>query len=371
MHSHLATVFVCGDVMTGRGVDQILTHPSDPCLFEPSVDDARTYVSLAEAVSGDLPRSVPPAYIWGEALGELERVQPDVRVINLETSVTRSGDHWTGKEIHYRMHPENIACLTAARIDIAVLANNHVLDWGRAGLVETLATLTNAGIKVAGAGKNIRQAQEPACIDLAGTGRLIVFGFGSSTSGVPPSWRATEHEAGLDVLGDISETTAARIGERVRRVKRPGDLVVASIHWGSNWGYEVPESFVRFAHRVIDGGVDMVHGHSSHHVRPIEVYRNRLILYGCGDLINDYEGIAGYDEFRDDLALMYFPTFDAASGELVQLRMVPMQIKKLSLHRPSLADVRWLEATIARISAGFGSSIERTADGTLVLRWKA
>jgi poly-gamma-glutamate synthesis protein (capsule biosynthesis protein) len=371
MPAHLPTVFLCGDVMTGRGVDQILPHPSDPRLYEPSVVDAATYVSLAEAVSGEIPRSVPPGYIWGDALAELERVKPEVRLINLETSITRSGDYWKGKEVHYRMHPENVACLTAARIDIAVLANNHVLDWGRAGLVETIATLTGAGIKVAGAGRTLGDARRPASIELDGGGRLLVFGLGSLTSGIPRSWAATEHEAGVDLLADLSQTTAAEIGKRVRRARQPGDLVIASIHWGSNWGYEVPESFVRFAHGLIDGGVDLVHGHSSHHVRPIEVYRNHLILYGCGDFIDDYEGITGYEEFRDDLTLMYFATLDPVSGQLARLRMVPMQIRKLSLHRPAPADVRWLQDTIARISAPFGASIERAADGALVLGWKS
>jgi poly-gamma-glutamate synthesis protein (capsule biosynthesis protein) len=356
--------------MSGRGIDQILTRPSEPRLYEPSVKDARTYVSLAEAASGDMPRSVPPAYIWGDALGELERRQPAARIINLETSVTGSGDYWDDKEIHYRMHPDNVACLTAARIDVAVLANNHVLDWGHTGLVETIATLTTAGIKTVGAGANLEEARRPAYVDLGGGGRLIVCGMASLTSGVPPSWTATERNAGIDVLRDLSDATAAEIGERVRRVKRPGHPVIASIHWGSNWGYEVPAAFVRFAHSLIDGGVDLVHGHSSHHVRPIEVYRNRLILYGCGDFIHDYEGIRGYEEFRNDLAVMYFATIDPASGELARLGMVPMQIRKFSLHRAGTADVRWLEHRITEISARFGCSLERAGDDSLVLRWK-
>jgi poly-gamma-glutamate synthesis protein (capsule biosynthesis protein) len=371
MSTQPATLFLCGDVMTGRGVDQILPHPSDPRLYESSVVDARAYVSLAEEVSGPIPRSVPPAYIWGDALAELERVKPDARLINLETSITRSGDYQKGKDIHYRMHPENVTCLTAARVDIAALGNNHVLDWGTAGLVETIATLTRAGIQVAGAGSNLADARRPASKELAGGGRLIVFALGSPTSGVPPSWAATAHGAGLDVLQDLSEPAAGAIRERVRQVKRPGDLMVASIHWGSNWGYDVPASFVRFAHWLIDGGVDLVHGHSSHHVRPIEVYRKRLILYGCGDFINDYEGIGGYAEFRDDLTLMYFATLDRVSGEFVRLRMVPLRIRKLSLHRPAPADARWLQDTMARISAPFGCSIERAPDGALLLGWRS
>ena len=85
-----------------------------------------------------------------------------------------------------------------------------------------------------------------------------------------------------------------------------------------------------------------MHGHSSHHVRPLEVYRGKLILYGAGDFLNDYEGIEGNEGYRDDLALMYFPTLDSRTGRLVRLRMVPLQIFRFSLRRASVADAAWL-----------------------------
>jgi Bacterial capsule synthesis protein PGA_cap len=68
-----------------------------------------------------------------------------------------------------------------------------------------------------------------------------------------------------------------------------------------------------------------MHGHSSHHPRPIEVYRDKLVLYGCGDLVDDYEGIRGYEEFRDGLQLLYFVSVQPQTGKLASLRMVPMQ----------------------------------------------
>jgi len=145
--------------MTGRGIDQILPHPSDPATHEGYMKDARGYVEIAEKANGSIPRSVAPGYIWGDALDELEKVAPDVRVINLESSVTQSDDYWKGKEIHYRMHPENIDCITAANIDVCSLANNHVLDWGYAGLKETLETLRKAKIKGVGAGMNVNEAE--------------------------------------------------------------------------------------------------------------------------------------------------------------------------------------------------------------------
>jgi poly-gamma-glutamate synthesis protein (capsule biosynthesis protein) len=90
---------------------------------------------------------------------------------------------------------------------------------------------------------------------------------------------------------ELTPEGAQRIVARVRAAKRPGDTAVVSIHWGSNWGFGVPIEQRRFAHALIDGGVDVVHGHSSHHLKGAELYRGRLVIYGCGDLISDYEGI--------------------------------------------------------------------------------
>jgi poly-gamma-glutamate synthesis protein (capsule biosynthesis protein) len=143
--------------------------------------------------------------------------------------------------------------------------------------------------------------------------------------------------------------------------------VVLSLHWGTNWGYDVPRSHVEFAHALVDGGVDVVHGHSSHHVRPLEIYRDRLILYGCGDFLNDYEGIEGREDYRDDLALMYFATLDADTGALVRLRVVPLQICRMRLVRATAADIAWLQQTLARITAPFDLRVERDEDGALAL----
>ena len=155
----------------------------------------------------------------------------------------------------------------------------------------------------------------------------------------------------------------------MRHAKSPRSLVVASIHWGTNWGYDVPRDHVRFAHRLVDGGVDIVHGHSSHHPRPIEVYRDRLILYGCGDFINDYEGIEGHEQYRDDLVLMYFATLSPATGELTALAMTPMEIRNVKLNKTSAADSQWLRETLQRVSAPYGTHVDLMPDGTLALRW--
>jgi poly-gamma-glutamate synthesis protein (capsule biosynthesis protein) len=369
--ARVATLFLCGDVMTGRGVDHILPHPGRPELIEAYVKDAAEYVALAEGANGPVPRPTREAYIWGDALAELAHAQPRVRIANLETSITACDEYWPGKGIHYRMHPANIGCLTAARLDVCSLANNHVLDFGLAGLHETLETLASAGIRTAGAGRDLAAARRPAVVPLLPGSRLLVFAFGTPSSGVFHAWAARPDRAGLDVVTDLSEAAADALGTRLAREKRSRDVAIASIHWGDNWGYDVAAIQQRFARALIDRGFDVIHGHSSHHPRPIEIYRRRLILYGCGDFINDYEGIPGYEPYRDDLVLMYFATIAADSGELGALRMIPMQIRQLRLARPSRRDARWMRDTLARISAPFRTAIDLEDSGALVLRSNA
>lgn len=129
MNANAVSIFLCGDVMTGRGVDQVLPHPGNPHLSEPYMSSAGEYVKLAEAANGPIPRPVDFSYIWGDAIAEFDRIRPDVRIINLETAVTKSED-CVPKGINYKMNPQNVPCLTAAKIDCCALANNHVLDWG-------------------------------------------------------------------------------------------------------------------------------------------------------------------------------------------------------------------------------------------------
>ncbi len=368
--SNLITMFLVGDVMTGRGIDQVLPHPSDPLIYESYMKSARGYVELAEEISGPIPKPVDFAYIWGEALDELERVQPDLRIINLETSVTTSDDYLEGKGIHYRMHPDNIHSLTAAKIDFCSLANNHILDWGHAGLTETLDSLKRANINYSGAGLNLQAAESPAVMEVNGKGRVILFSYGLETSGIPFNWAASEDKPGVNLLKNLSEQTVQYIKGKVGAVKQPGDIVVASIHWGSNWGYEIPPEHKIFAHKLIDeAGVDVIHGHSSHHVKGIEVYQGKIIFYGAGDLLNDYEGIRGYEDFRGDLGLMYFVSVDPSTGKLVDLQMTPTQIKHLKVNRASRADALWLREVLIREGIKLGTRVDMNSDSTLTLSW--
>ncbi|SCL72391.1 CapA family protein [Micromonospora peucetia] len=362
------TLLLGGDVMTGRGVDAILPAPGPPELREPAVRDARDYVDLARAASGPVPSPVPPAWPWGEALDLLGALRPDVRLVNLETAVTGRGEPAPAKAIHYRMQPGNLACLTEARLDVCALANNHSLDFGPVGLTDTLDALVGAGIATAGAGRDAAAAWAPARVPLGPGRQLLVWSVATPSSGVPPSWAATAGGPGLAYLPEASAASADALAGRIAAVAGPGDRVLVSVHWGTNWGYEVPPGHVEFAHRLVDAGVDVVHGHSSHHPRPVEVYRDRLILYGCGDLVDDYEGISGQEAYRPELRLLWLPTVDAATGALRRLRAAPMRMRRMRLERAAPGDARWLGELLDGFGPQFASGFAADGDGLLTLR---
>nr|WP_258869022.1 CapA family protein [Alkalilimnicola ehrlichii] len=93
-----------------------------------------------------------------------------------------------------------------------------------------------------------------------------MFAFGSDTSGIPASWAAGAERAGVNLLPSLTPAAADAVAALIAAWRQRGDIVLVSIHWGSNWGYEIPPAQTQFAHRLIDSGcVDLIHGHSSHH----------------------------------------------------------------------------------------------------------
>jgi poly-gamma-glutamate synthesis protein (capsule biosynthesis protein) len=102
-------------------------------------------------------------------------------------------------------------------------------------------------------------------------------------------------------------------------------------------------------------------------MRAIEVYKGSLILYGCGDFLNDYEGIEGYESFRGDLGLMYFADVDPYTHRLLALRMVPTQIRRFRVNRASEIDSKWVEDLLNREGKRFGTRVKRSAENILML----
>jgi poly-gamma-glutamate synthesis protein (capsule biosynthesis protein) len=360
---------LCGDVMLGRGIDQILPHPGDPTLYGPYARSAHTYLTLAERVSGPIPLERGVDYVWGDVLAEFDSFAPDLRLINLETAITRRGKPWPKKSIQYRMEPRNIAVLTAARVDFCSLANNHVMDWGYRSLGDTIKALADAGIARAGAGRDRADASAPAILDVAGKGRVIVASMATPSGHVPPEWASGEGRPGVNLV-EPDEHGFDEVKQSVLGLKQPGDILIASIHAGANFGYAVePGERTLFRRMIDEAGIDLIHCHSPHHVKAIEMHNGRPILYGTGDVINDYEGIPSPPErqvFRSHLGTIAFADFSTDSGACTALRLRPTKMRRLRVERAAGRGAEHLCEILGRESAQFGTRIENR-DGTLTV----
>jgi len=351
--------------MLGRGIDQIQRHPSDPALRDPRVRSAVDFVLAAEAVNGPIARAADPAYVWGDAPAALAHFAPALRIVNLETALTTAADP-AAKQITYRMHPQNAQVLKALGVDCCALANNHVLDWGTAGMRETLRTLDDIGIARAGAGETFTEAWKPARLPRPDGGYVVVVSLGIGTSGVPRNWAAGPDTPGIAHLEGRLDRCVEQVAAAMGNVKETGDIGIASIHWGPNWGYDIAVADMALARALIDhAGIDIVHGHSSHHPKQIALHRGRPIFFGCGDLINDYEGISDYDRFGPRLAALYALTIEGASVR--DIHILPFRMRRFRLERASAEDTRFLTDTINRHSQALGTMWMPAADGMLRL----
>ena len=194
---------------------------------------------------------------------------------------------------------------------------------------------------------------------------MLVFGFALESSGVPRDW-ASESGRGVFLVSGLSTESVRELAALVSAFKQPGDLAIASLHWGANWGYRILARERSFAHALIDDAqIDLLHGHSSHHPKAIECYRRKLILYGCGDFVNDYEGISGNEKYRPNLRLMYFPKLRAHTGELIELEITVLESQRLRLRLGARENVDWICALLRRESTPLASVVELASNGTV------
>jgi poly-gamma-glutamate synthesis protein (capsule biosynthesis protein) len=264
-----------------------------------------------------LPSSVPESF-WGDVLPVLRAA--DAVVANLECAITASPEPWdrTAKVFHFRARPEAVAVLRAANVRCVSLANNHTLDYRETGLLETLSNLEAAGIRAVGAGPDLDTARAITVIDAGGV-RLGVAAF---TDNEPP-FAAGPTRPGtsyLDIGGDPQAPQL--VAHAVSAVRDAGaDLVVLSLHWGPNMVVSPPPRFRDFARAAIDGGVDLVFGHSAHVFQGLEVYGQRPILYDTGDFLDDYAIDA---KLRNDWSFLFL--LDVEDARMQKLRLRPVRL---------------------------------------------
>lgn len=324
MEQNEYTISLLGDIMLGRLVDQLLpNHVEEP-------EEAR-HVARMKWGNSEL-QNYAASSPWGNTLNVLSR--SSLSLGNLETSMTTSGEKWPGKVFNYRMHPANVECLLLAKIDYVSLANNHTLDFGREGLFDTVETLQKSGIAYAGAGRSLAEAERPATLTLPKSPDPAVKGLQEheihlySFSDHPSDWVTVPQ---FNLIGYVPSDRArlkTLLTQKHAGLASTPSLKVVSLHWGPNYAWEPDKSITDLAHFLIDEcDVDMIHGHSSHHVQGIEIYKGRPILYGCGDFVDDYAVVPRY---RNDLGAIWNLTMTTKEGgglEMRKIEVFPTRIK--------------------------------------------
>jgi len=278
-------------------------------------------------------------YVWGDTIDIIR--SSDISLINLECAISSKGKKWdkTYKVFHFRTNPEATDVLKIAGIDYVSLSNNHVLDYDVEALEETIELLDKNRILHSGAGRDLNEAMQPAIIRYRVNSKKISSNSNSSTIfknivtnnddiknnynenyiriGVvsltdnQPEWEATKETAGINyipiTLSSKEEKYLDRLQFCIESAKKNSDIVVVSSHVGPHYRENPSSTYIKFAHKIIDLGADIYWGHSNHMPQGIEIYKNKIIMYDCGDFIDDY---AVDPLHRNDLSFIFLVYFD-------------------------------------------------------------
>lgn len=241
--SHVTFAFV-GDVLLASGVDTLMKKNG----YDYPYRDVKSYLH-----------------------------KPDLTIANLESSVSDRGKAAENKEYVYRASPLSLPALAEAGIDLVNLANNHVMDYGTEGLLDTLDYLDRAKISRVGAGRDAAEAFKPVIIEKKG----IKIAFLSYSRVVPDhSWKAGVNKPGV---ADTYNYTLPV--ESIKQASRQADLVVVIAHWGLE-RKDRPEAYqTDLAHRFIDAGADLIVGSHPHVLQGFEQYKGKWIAYSLGNFI--------------------------------------------------------------------------------------
>ncbi|QYN38765.1 CapA family protein [Pseudonocardia sp. DSM 110487] len=235
----------------------------------------------------------------------------DLTIANLEAPLVDT-DHPTEKEMTIRLPTSTAVLLRTIGVDVVSLATNHALDHGAEGLLNTMRALDDAGIRHAGGGRTLAEADAGVVVDTASGGRVAVLSFCAT---LPPGANATEARPGVAPLridqsfsidgtllqeqpgtppfvrSAAQETDVVRVENRVRAARSEADRVVACLHWGVPFAYLPPNQgpLAQYqqdlGRRLVDAGADVVAGTHPHCLHPVERWNDGLILYSLGNFL--------------------------------------------------------------------------------------
>jgi len=276
---------VCGDVMLGRGVATAMAQNG---MFYP-FEQMAPYLQSADLTFG-----------------------------NLECSLSQQGTPIPGKGIWLRGDPGAAAALRKAGFDVLSVANNHILDYDSPALLDTLEYLRNQEIDPVGAGSNLEEAVKPVFKEV--NGFKIAFVAATEMADIfwdysyPRTFEAKEDRPGVQKLDPD------QLVEAVAALKDEVDLIVVSLHWGTEYSDYPLEVQRETAHRLVDAGAKLVIGHHPHCLQGLEVYKDSLIAYSLGNFVFDKQRLSKCQETV--LLKIFFKDLTIEKAEII-----PVMIK--------------------------------------------
>jgi poly-gamma-glutamate synthesis protein (capsule biosynthesis protein) len=339
---------------------------------------------------GDLmvrtPRDQQP---WREDPGFVAAVRElqaaDLVVANLEMPLSRRG-YRVPKWANLRSDPDVIEVVRWLGVHAVTLANNHMMDYGHPALLDTLETCDRAGVVRFGAGRDLTEAEQPARFEVKGL-RVAFIGVactlpvesdaGPGKPGVNPLRVGFAFEVDANLMMEQPGTVPVvrswavaadreRVCGQVARLKQGADLVVVGIHWGvpAHWlaPYQglLAEYQQPLGRALLDAGADVVWGHHSHSLHPVEVYRGRPIFYSLGNFF--FEGAGARSFMEPESVIVRLKVQGGLWVELVPLWLDDAGFPRLARGEAASAVFRKL----AQRSAGFGTRLEVRGDRAIL-----
>jgi poly-gamma-glutamate synthesis protein (capsule biosynthesis protein) len=205
-------------------------------------------------------------------------IDSDILMINIEGPLSRRGERRPGVTTHLSNHPSLLEFLKRRKTCVAVMANNHVMDFGKEGLSDSLELLRSNGIHTVGAGMNKLEANRPIVVACQGK-RIGIFAVTSDESHVG-AVIASKDGAGCGSFESIDE-----LKERIHDLRSIADIILVSFHWGNEYFIYPSVEQVRIAREIADAGANLIVGHHPHVIQGIEKYKNSIIIYSIGNFI--------------------------------------------------------------------------------------
>lgn len=305
--------------------------------------------------------------------------ETDIAIANLEAPLSRRGAPIL-KHSNLRMDPVLIEDVRAMGFQAVSLANNHMLDYGRLALLDTLEACDRAGVLRTGVGANLAEALEPIWFEVGG--QRVAFISVSCT--LPPGSEATADTAGMVPIRIIvslevdvnlfseqpgtmptvrswtRKDDEAVVLDHIRTLRRTADLVIVAVHWGApaHWLSPFQGRMVEYQQPLgrafVEAGADVVFGHHSHALNGVEIYQGKPIFYSAGNFIFEQPRI--HMEPEALLAQLYL-------GDTLEVEIVPLLIDERGLPELATADrAEHVLNLLATFSAPFGTRFERRGD---------